>query len=195
MWNIRESSILESPIFIQREDSRAEIGFIYLLWGFVVGILGFLFNAMLVAGPWWFDPSILFITIPLVVLFWIIGPQLGKAHKLYKIPNKNDYYHRYNNKHHQNLHYARKYLALSKEDRALFPHNILDVLRNPDLDKRQRQLLDSEMQKVFQTINARDAQRKALEAKRVDIESIVEDLRRGQEYAQVEVDTLKEFNG
>lgn len=188
--NIRERNWLLGQAFVQHSDEDYfDLLFRYAIWTVCLSLPGAILNAALYAGPFWLNPMWAWLTIPLTIAFILAAPNASRLHKAYGIQTKASRY----SSGPDNLKRAKKYLALSKEDRKLFPANILETLKNKSLTDTQRKILDNEMDAVFKQINERDAALFVLEEREVDISGVVEALQQGREHAAIAARTYEEF--
>lgn len=88
---------------------------------------------------------------------------------------------------------VREYFTLSKADRALYPTDILSVLRDPDLSNTQRYALDRQMRGIYLGIQERDKAKRVLAKREVDVDHILEYMKQSQESVAIETNTFKEY--
>lgn len=172
MRKFRESKFLTYDFFRLTKESR------YIGWGFVIfmtlmvafggATVGLMVSLMLSGGE------------PLVVasltMIGAIIPHLGLLHPANNLEGA-----------------ARllvlKYLDLPKSDRALFPSNLIELLKDDDVDFRAKAALLNEMEESFVSINERNEARR----RRVDITDALEYIRQERQHVEIETKTYKEF--
>lgn len=87
----------------------------------------------------------------------------------------------------------RKVMALPAEDRALFPHNLIDtLLRNLLIMERYK--INAGIAKALTEIDERNKQREYMARRAIPTEDILAALERAHEHVKVDTDTLKEFS-
>ena len=84
-----------------------------------------------------------------------------------------------------------RYLELPKEDRKMFPGNILDVI-NGDLTQDEQRKLEGSMSKIFATIRDRNELRREIGRHPEIIADTLFDLESVNRNIKIEVDTLAE---
>ena len=183
--NIRESDILTWEVFPGKGADAADwflAYFVSVLFHLVVfGVA----QLCLFVGPLFLPTELIWLTLPLTLLSFILLPHAGKLHKGYGLRS----YYTGNGP----LDYAQKYWALSKADRTLFPPNIIETLKNPHLtDVQERQVL-AEMSKVFESISKRDAALAAAKSKEIDVSGVLDTMARNRESLDIETNTYREL--
>jgi hypothetical protein len=186
---VREWNIWNTEIFVQSYDALGDVALKTLIWFVVttflcIFTLGSMTDNDVIANAWWF---ITFLILPLFLTFCNHG---AKIHKLYGI--ENDEYHY--NQQYMLKNRAKEYLNLPKEDQALYPANILSILKEKDLTLEQKKTIDSEMVETYRAINARNKQRAILSSRNIDIDGVLERLADARRGVKIEIETLKEYS-
>lgn len=177
MRKFRESKFLTYDFFRLTKESR------YIGWGFVIfmtflvtamaAMLGLLTSLVFVGEPWTMGTALF--VVPMAMIGAII-PHLGLLHPANNLEGA-----------------ARllvlKYLDLPKSDRALFPSNLIELLKDDDVDFRAKAALLNEMEESFVSINERNEARR----RRVDITDALEYIRQERQHVEIETKTYKEF--
>jgi hypothetical protein len=189
MSNIREWGVWDTAFF------TSDPGF-HGVMALMVGGTGYaLMCCATVLGPGALNP---FLMIPLFVLLWLgtaafvfLGHKIGVLDSLPKSG-----YTYYDQRQYNFQARGREYLSLSSADRALYPSNILDLMKNPDLSYDQRVQLDESMSAIYYEIMDRDKAKAELarqaRVQRIDVDDIVQRLADSKESVSVETKTWTE---
>lgn len=184
-FNIRESNLLTWAAFPSKNSDGEDWAFAYFISALLNFIASFIANLILFAGPLSLSLNWLWLTVPLTFLSFVLLPHANKLHKGYGLKS----YYTGNGP----LDYAQKYWSLSEADKALFPSNIIETLKDPHLsDAQERQLL-SEMSNVFQSIRERDDALADAKSKEIDVSGVLEEMQRNRKSLDVETSTYREM--
>lgn len=173
MKKITEAHWLSNDCF-NVESNGGEERFIYFLAGLAGSFLWSIVACAFTIGPMWYSPVIV---IPIMVAMWLITTfgiwNIGGISVLSGIPDS--YYSG-----ESLLYQAKKYLDLSPQDKSYFPDNILDVMKDGDLTKVQKEELLVSMKNIHGEIERRNRVKanveRELSRKHVDAESVIDRL-------------------
>jgi|SRR6478735_6277979 len=87
------------------------------------------------------------------------------------------------------------YRSLSNKDRQeFFPANFEKMLKQANrMTTRQQNQIYDEFYRITREIERRDAAIKQAEAQHIDTDDLLDDLRRGRQYAEIEAQTMREY--
>jgi hypothetical protein len=91
------------------------------------------------------------------------------------------------------LTYARRYYDLPPKDKANFPSNILDTLRNPHVSDGQKKRIAMEMRDTFNAMTRREEARNALLVRHVDIDHVLESIKEQRKAVESDTETYREY--
>lgn len=123
----------------------------------------------------------------------LIAVSMGKFYKGHSLPTSAfDYYHRSDNNWNFPLR-ASEYFSLPREDRALYPSDIFEVMRDPDLTSRQKHELNENLKALYDGIQAREKQKRLASKRTVDVDGVIEHINTSRESVNIETTTYKEL--
>jgi len=89
---------------------------------------------------------------------------------------------------------AREYFSLPPEDRRLYPDNVIELMRDPDLTSQQKHDLDTSLSNLYADILERDRQKRLLEKRHIDLSGVMAEIESNRRYIKIDTDTYKEFS-
>jgi len=119
-------------------------------------------------------------------LLWWTVPELGRIHKLHGLPA-----HGWSANALRRL--GEKYLDLSKEDRKEYPHDFLEIIKDPLLTAAQEKELIKTFDDLNFSIQQRNYEREQLTRKHVDITAALQIARDNTAGVEEERKVLKEL--
>lgn len=183
---LTESNVLTWPIFYDPDDSGGDKFFCHFIWTLIAGMAGT--TAIGVAVSVTSNYALWFLMI-IPILIAVFAPPLGTKHVLYGLYNDHYLYDYAPRLRFQ----AERYLSLSKTDRALYPPNILEIIKDPLLKPKQRAELDKAMNSVYSEICARDAARAELTRRYPNVDDVIAALEDSKQSVAVETQTYREY--
>lgn len=194
MKNIREYEFWDNSVFgsWRRAEDNGERCFIIGMTAIIALLpaigLSAIIDVLLFGG----SGVGLAIGMPLGFILIHLCTRLSRVYKGYGLPTYTDY--SYSGGRAYNFpERAREYFSLPKADRSLYPHNIIEIMRNPDLEFNQRAVLNTKMRGLYAGIQERDKQKRLLTNRDVDIEHILEYMNDSRRGLDSDIETYKEF--
>jgi len=161
-----------------------------VFWGMALSLPCIVASSVLATiTPW--------LVMPVIMVFFMlawVAPTLGKLHPLAKVPKYLPDSRSYGCHDRNPLHtLAIEYWDLSDEDKRSFPTNIIDVMSNPDLTTTQRHKVVYAMEETFRAINAKDAQKREVVRRDIDISSVLQYMEDQRSGLEIERKTYEEL--
>lgn len=146
--------------------------------------------ALFMLGVFTFGPLVAIITLASIVVgtnaIWWGVPELGRISPLYGLNS-----HGWHGDPMRRL--GEQYLSHTKEDRREYPHDFLEIIKDPLLTKKQKDELTNTFTALHKTINERNHQREQLSRRYSDISGALEFARQNRDGIEEETRTLKEL--
>jgi hypothetical protein len=171
MWDL-----FDREIFYHRGEEKGN----FIRSSVGTGLMLYFMMMMTIAGiPLW---SFLFILIPILL------PAASMLHPLYGARKDSNWRLTWDLRHE-----GQYYRTLPKSDKALYPHDILKTITDPDLTEEQCKVLDQKMEKLRYSIEDRNKQRRLAVKKHIDVDSIAQYMDESKASIDIETNTYKEL--
>lgn len=119
-----------------------------------------------------------------------VSIRMGKFYKGHSMPVSEPYSYSYT--YDLNAR-AKEYFSLPPEDRSLYPHDIINTLRDPDLTEKQLEDLNRSMASIYNGIQEREDEKRLLSKREVDIDSLIEEMNDAKNSVAIETKTYREY--
>lgn len=178
MKKFNESKFLTWVIFNSGTEGHIAMGILLFLPVLI-------FTLCMTAGPYWHNPAIVLPPIMALYAALIAGiPNVGKLHVLHSVP-KDNYRNNYSLRKR-----ATEYLSLGTADRALYPRDIIETIKDPDLTRTQKENLDTHMLRLYKDIKQREAEKarfeRELHRRHIDVDETLAHLEDARESVKAE---------
>lgn len=119
--------------------------------------------------------------------------RLGKVYKGHSLENDFDYGIRSHLSWEFRIR-AREYFSLPPEDRRLYPDNVIELMRDPDLTSQQKHDLDTSLSSLYADIQERNRQKRLLEKNHVDLSGVMEHIEFNREHIRSDINVYRELS-
>lgn len=197
MKNIREYEFWDNDLFgfMNNDLTIGEAWGFSLLFNTVGAIFGMLaLSAPLIASGFG-DISLVIGAAAGIVISSII-PRLGKVYKGHSLTWDDDWVDGVGRRVRRVWNFrarAREYFSLPAADRALYPTDIIEAMRDPDLTIQQKHDLNDVLRTLYEDICERERQIRLANKRQVDVSGIIEHVNTSREHIKLETNTYKEW--
>ena len=179
---ILDTEYFQRPDMFHRWTAAVAITFFNLFLGF---------PAMFTTDMYGVQTPLIFVFGLVIALATAAIPELGRLHPLYGLPGWEQRGYRRRGSLTEEL---ETYLRLPKDDKKLFPPNLIERAKQP-MSAKNREALRRSIKDTLNKIDERNLQRHKLEldGKSYLIESVLEDMKYTRESLDIEIDTYKKL--